>query len=581
MFMVKKIVFVFFILAIVISGLTIHYGIESINNSLKAYFPFQTQKKEQDETDIKFKTARHVPQMADFGSFLAGFIAKNDNNLDLTAKYFKKVLVSDPENQHLRKELYVIDGVMGNIADMIILSKEKNQTDKQEHPLSMSGYILIVDAMKQGEFEQALSLLEQKKEKEFDPVLNPLLEAWNYAALKQEKNAIKALDKITREGVQATRIYHRALIAEYFGHKEQALENYNYFQTGNFSSLNVWISIKDFFEQRGFWTAVNPLFNRYYNALAKDPILFDVLRQTKPRTIQQPLQGVADAFYLTSLYFGKLKMLDVALLFNNMALYLDEDALLPKIWGAHLYEQIGQYVLANEMYDKIKCDSNVISLKKSTNYIAMDENEKALEILKDLKWGNQKDPFAHILLAESYQTTKEYEKALKHYTKALALLKDKNKKGDIASVYYARGNIYGQLGQLKNMEMDMLASLEFNPNDAEVLNYIGYEWLVQNENLEQAVIFIERANKLTPNKPHILDSLALAYYKQERYNEALPLAEQAVDKMGASSVANMHLGDVYMALGRKREAYSQYKKALELKMDLTPELKEELLLRLK
>ena len=51
--------------------------------------------------------------------------------------------------------------------------------------------------------------------------------------------------------------------------------------------------------------------------------------------------------------------------------------------------------------------------------------------------------------------------------------------------------------------------------------------------------------------------------------------------MGASSVANMHLGDIYKAMGRFRESKSQYEKALALKYDLTPELEKELLERLK
>ena len=49
------------------------------------------------------------------------------------------------------------------------------------------------------------------------------------------------------------------------------------------------------------------------------------------------------------------------------------------------------------------------------------------------------------------------------------------------------------------------------------------------------------------------------------------MAEQVFDLLPGSSVAADHLGDIYRALGRYREAGYQYKKALDLSSDLKPE----------
>ena len=92
---------------------------------------------------------------------------------------------------------------------------------------------------------------------------------------------------------------------------------------------------------------------------------------------------------------------------------------------------------------------------------------------------------------------------------------------------------------------------------------------------------LKKAYEQAPDSPDILDSLALAYYKKGEPEKALPYAEKAVDLLGASSVANMHLGDIYKDLGRIREAQSQYEKALALEFDLTPELEQKLIERLK
>jgi tetratricopeptide (TPR) repeat protein len=81
--------------------------------------------------------------------------------------------------------------------------------------------------------------------------------------------------------------------------------------------------------------------------------------------------------------------------------------------------------------------------------------------------------------------------------------------------------------------------------------------------------YIYRAYQLTPDKPHIWDSLAWGHYKQGELDKALSYAEKAADTMPYSALVQSHLGDIYLALGRNREAKYQYNKALNLKEDMT------------
>jgi Flp pilus assembly protein TadD len=87
---------------------------------------------------------------------------------------------------------------------------------------------------------------------------------------------------------------------------------------------------------------------------------------------------------------------------------------------------------------------------------------------------------------------------------------------------------------------------------------------------------IESAYLKNPKDPYILDSMAFAYYKKNQEKVALPLAEKALNLMPQNALINMHLGDIYHANGRYREAFFQYKKALDLKEDLTPKTKKEI-----
>ena len=51
-------------------------------------------------------------------------------------------------------------------------------------------------------------------------------------------------------------------------------------------------------------------------------------------------------------------------------------------------------------------------------------------------------------------------------------------------------------------------------------------------------------------------------YKRQRYDEAVVQMERAVELEAVDPVVNDHLGDVYWAVGRKREAQFQWKRAL-------------------
>jgi Flp pilus assembly protein TadD len=82
---------------------------------------------------------------------------------------------------------------------------------------------------------------------------------------------------------------------------------------------------------------------------------------------------------------------------------------------------------------------------------------------------------------------------------------------------------------------------------------------------------IERAAKARPDDGAITDSLGWALYRQGGYAKAVTVMERAVELMPVDPVINDHLGDVYWAVDRKREAEFQWKRALSFKPDTEAE----------
>jgi tetratricopeptide (TPR) repeat protein len=78
---------------------------------------------------------------------------------------------------------------------------------------------------------------------------------------------------------------------------------------------------------------------------------------------------------------------------------------------------------------------------------------------------------------------------------------------------------------------------------------------------------IRKAVDLRPDDGYIVDSLGWAYYRLNRFDDAVGELERAVELKAADSTINDHLGDAYWRVGRKLEAIFQWKTALEVKPD--------------
>ena len=61
---------------------------------------------------------------------------------------------------------------------------------------------------------------------------------------------------------------------------------------------------------------------------------------------------------------------------------------------------------------------------------------------------------------------------------------------------------------------------------------------------------LERANKLKPNDPYIIDSLGWALFKLERYEESKSYLQLAVKLMPGDPIVNDHYGDALWKNGK-------------------------------
>ena len=131
-------------------------------------------------------------------------------------------------------------------------------------------------------------------------------------------------------------------------------------------------------------------------------------------------------------------------------------------------------------------------------------------------------------------------------------------------LYFSRGVVREQLNRWPDAEKDLLIALRLNPDQPELLNYLGYSWVDRGERMADAQRLIEKAVDQRPEDGAVIDSLGWVYYLTGNYKKAVELLERAVHLEPADSVINAHLGDAYWQAGRHREARFQWRHALTL-----------------
>jgi tetratricopeptide (TPR) repeat protein len=204
-------------------------------------------------------------------------------------------------------------------------------------------------------------------------------------------------------------------------------------------------------------------------------------------------------------------------------------------------------------------------LKKEAQIISKVKNdEKSLDFI-NTKFKEIEDPSIKIIfdIANFNKSAKKYKKAIKFYNQIISKISLNSTL--YSEVLYRRGSSYERLGDYKNSDKDLLESLEINPDDAYVLNYLGYSWLERDYKIDTALKMLESAYAIKSDDAYIIDSVGWAYYLIGDYIKAEKFLKRAVELMPQDYTVNDHYGDILWKLKRKIQARYFWKNVLNLK----------------
>ena len=99
-------------------------------------------------------------------------------------------------------------------------------------------------------------------------------------------------------------------------------------------------------------------------------------------------------------------------------------------------------------------------------------------------------------------------------------------------------------------------------DDAQALNALGYTLVDRTTRTSEGFSLIEKAHKLSPDDPFILDSMGWALFRLGRYGEAEAYLRRALNERPDAEVA-AHLGEVLWAKGERERAQEVWQSQLK------------------
>jgi tetratricopeptide (TPR) repeat protein len=510
------------------------------------------------------------------GAFLAARVAEDDNDLGSAIEYYQRALEFDPDNQELQQSLMTALVSTGRFDEALPLAEKLKTVAEVER---FSRVTLAVDAIRNKEYRDAEIWLKLALESDLDRLITGLMTAWTKVGLGEGKDALTDLDRLQGpEWFGLFTNFHKALIAETSGMPDEAMAAYQGILDDTASggaAPETWLrsaeAFAGFLARRGDKVEALAVLDKADEAASgRLPLL--ALRETiqkdqpVPPLVTTPADGASEVLLDLGGALNRGGGEPYVKLYLQLALALkpDSDAVLLQL--ASVAEQQEDSEGAIELYKKIPERSplkRAAEMQLGLNLADLKRYDEAIPHLKKLVEADPNDMRAYLSLGGVYAAKEDFRSAAQNYDQAVERLKEPTSAN--WNIFYQRGIAYERLKEWPKAEPNFRKALELYPDQPQVMNYLGYSWVDQNLNLDEALEMIRKAVDLRPSDGYIVDSLGWAYYKLGRFEEAVVELERAVSLKPDDPVLNDHLGDAYWRVGRKLEATFQWSHARDLK----------------
>ncbi|MBW9089163.1 tetratricopeptide repeat protein [Rhizobium wenxiniae] len=524
-----------------------------------------------EEKAVTFE-ARDVKSFA--GAFLAARTADVDHDYPTAIALYRKALDFEPANLEIRERLMISLLLNGDFADGL---KEAEALKSDTAVERVTKIVRGLEALRTGKFDSAKKILAYEGPNDLDRLTHLLLSGWADVGAGKGKKAISTINGLKGPAwFKVFTDYHLGAMAIVTGDISTARQYLNKAVTNNDAVATA---------PDTFMRAVMALARLEASAGNKQKALdaisvgdgmisnyapLKALRQSiekdeKPvQQVTNAAEGAAGVLFSIGGALNRQGAEDMVALYLQISHALDDKSADTLIMLGGIAEKLEQPERAIAFYEQVPENSPMRRISELQLGITLSDTgklEEAKSHLKELIASDPADIRSYIAYGSVLSEAKDYKEMAANYDKAVEVIGSVPRPSDW-SVFFQRGIAYERLKEWPKAEPNFRKALELNPQQAQVLNYLGYSLVDMNLNLDEGLKMIQAAVDARPDDGYIVDSLGWAYYRLGRFDDAVTELEKAIQLRAGDATINDHLGDAYWRVGRKLEAVYQWNRTL-------------------
>ena len=508
----------------------------------------------------------------------------NQKNVD-ALKFFKssKSLINK-HNPYLKQYIFslVLEGKVNTAIKELKSSENKKNSDFFEAYL-----LLIIDSINKNDFKKTTKYLNNLPKFSGNDTLNLIIyeSIKNYNFLFENKrmpsndSTFSNLTLISRAfqscylGKKQTQFYFFDLI----NNKEVDYSRYIFFYINNLIEQNKFQTAKEIADQIDFLNS-SLLIMQTKNWIDNKKLE----KFTEIFSCKDESNILSEFFYLIASLYSSQNDFEKSNFYINISNFLNPKFKFNLSLLAENYYKNNDYKKTENILNNFNENDDIYywyKIKKKASIISNELGiQESLNFINS-KFKKIKNPSLKILfdMANITKGFEEYETSIVYYNKVLSKISLNSESR--AEILYRRGSCYERLGQFEKSDKDLLNSLEINPNDAYVLNYLAYSWLERNYKIDTSITMLEKAYKQKKNDPYILDSVGWAYYLVGDLIKAEQFLREAIKIMPNDPIVNDHYGDILWAMNRKTQAKYYWQSVLNFE-NTEDDMKEKINIKL-
>jgi tetratricopeptide (TPR) repeat protein len=501
-------------------------------------------------------------------AYLAGDFSLAVRDYDAASRYFGAALQAVPSDTLLRRRAFELALTSGQFDRALGLAQQLVKTDEA---ISSVNQLLVMDAMRRKDWKSASKVLGRMPDVGIDAVVVPLLKSWTAVGLGDLTAARKALESLERGGSMSVLKQHQlAWVAAIGGDTAAARAGFaELTKTPKQAGTNNLIAAAALMSAAGERDAALQLMQ--YDEVDRLPTTLvraiETVQAGKKLSLplNAPQEGLASALSIVASELAREDIKGASVNLAQYAVWLSPDKPELRLGLADILSDAERNVEARQVLDDIPAASNMVLdvvIARARVLTQSGKFDEASALLEQAIAAQPKLGALHMALGDVQRGNERFDAATAAYSKAISLQPQPYSESSW-SLFFARGISYERQKLWDKTEADLKQALELRPDDATLLNYLGYSWLDQKRNVGEATKMIERALELRPGDGAIIDSLGYAYFIGGQNDKAIELLEQAIAAVPGDATVNEHLGDAYWMAGRSIEARHRWAAALE------------------